>query len=61
MHSWPLISVGHPQRTLQGIDAIKDRLTWGKPSEKLDVEFEGATGWNTVMAASAAKCTRSIA
>jgi ketosteroid isomerase-like protein len=30
-----------PQRTLQGIDAIKDELTWGKPSEKLDVEFEG--------------------
>jgi ketosteroid isomerase-like protein len=29
-----------PQRTLQGIGAIKDELTWGKPSEKLDVEFE---------------------
>lgn len=29
-----------PQRTLQGIDTIKDELTWGKPSEKLDVEFE---------------------
>jgi ketosteroid isomerase-like protein len=31
-----------PQRTLQGIDGIKDELTWGKPSEKLDVEFEEA-------------------
>ena len=29
-----------PQRTLQGIDAIKDELTWAKPSEKLDVEFD---------------------
>jgi ketosteroid isomerase-like protein len=29
-----------PQRTLQGIDGIKDELTWGTPSETLDVEFE---------------------
>jgi ketosteroid isomerase-like protein len=29
-----------PQRTLQGIDGVKEELTWGQPSEKLDVEFE---------------------
>jgi hypothetical protein len=38
-----------PQRTLQGIDRVREELTWGQPSEKLDVEFEegrlGGTRW----------------
>jgi hypothetical protein len=43
---------------LQGIDAIKDELTWGKPSDKLDVEFEEGDWVDTVMGASHAKCAR---
>ena len=29
-----------PKRTLHGIDEVKEELTWGSPSENLDVEFE---------------------
>ena len=29
-----------PQRSLFGVDAIRDELTWGNPPEKLDLEFE---------------------
>ena len=29
-----------PKRTLQGIDAVKEQLTWGSPPENLDLEFE---------------------
>jgi len=50
-----------PQRTLQGIDGIKDELTWGKPSESSMWSSRRPTEWNTVMAASAATCTRSTA
>jgi hypothetical protein len=29
-----------PQRSLVGLDAIKNELTWGNPPDKLDLEFE---------------------
>ena len=29
-----------PQRSLFGVDAIRDELTWGNPPDKLDLEFE---------------------
>jgi ketosteroid isomerase-like protein len=30
---------GHPQRTLRGIDELKDQLDWISPSETFDFEF----------------------
>ncbi len=29
-----------PQRTLSGIDAVKEQLTWGSVPDKLEAEFE---------------------
>jgi hypothetical protein len=29
-----------PKRTLRGIDAVKEQLTWGAPPENLDLEFD---------------------
>ena len=29
-----------PQRSLVGVDAIREELTWGNPPDKLDLEFE---------------------
>jgi hypothetical protein len=29
-----------PKRTLNGVDEIRDDLTWASPPERLDIEFE---------------------
>jgi ketosteroid isomerase-like protein len=29
-----------PKRTLNGIDEVREELTWGSPPENLDLEFE---------------------
>jgi ketosteroid isomerase-like protein len=29
-----------PQRTLRGIDEVREQLIWGRPREHLDLEFE---------------------
>jgi hypothetical protein len=39
-----------PKRTLQGLDEVREQLTWGAPPEHLDLEFE-AGDWAEIGAA----------
>jgi hypothetical protein len=48
-----------PQRTLRGIDEVRQQLTWVSASGAFDFEFSGRTGSTTVTGASSVGCTRS--
>ena len=48
-----------PQRSLFGLDAIREELTWGNPPDKLDLAFERGELVPWARAASPRTCVRS--
>ena len=48
-----------PQRSLVGLDAIREELTWGNPPDKLDLTFERGELCSSARAASPPTCVRS--